>query len=163
TTGRRGAPQSTPPRGAWERVETIALNPDPRQSLPSAEEPLPSRPARVVARLDHDARRGRALDGNALGGEVLGRGAVLGLRLARRYGLDPGDEPVAAGLEFDPVPLALVAVGVDGLDGDVGGAVTLGVSREDRVTLPQAGGGGQVGGERLAAALGGLAVEPRAE
>src|SRR4051812_37898620 len=76
------------------------------------------------------------LDGDTFGLLVRGRRAESGRGDLAAYGLDVADEPAAClpGLR-EVIGLPLVAVGVDGLDGDPGGVGPLGLDGEDGMAL----------------------------
>ena len=140
----------------WERV------PSGRASVPAV--PVPSSVPWFQVGLDpeRDALDGEALNGDPFGFLVRGRRAVPGLGDLAPHGLDVGDEP-AAGLLGEVVGLPLVAVGVDGLDGDPGRGGPFGLDGKDGVALARPRRALQVGGEGVAAPLVHLALEPLAE
>src|SRR5262249_10804177 len=99
---------------------------------------------------------------HALGRVVRGRGAGPRLPLMALHRLDLGPGP-APPRRLEPVGLALVAVGVDGLDGHPHGVRSVGLGGEDGVALARPGRAAEVVGEALAAALVDLALQALAE
>ena len=111
----------------------------------TAERPIiPSRVIAVAAacriRMAEDSSIQRPGSSDDSGGSIPWTGTPSGSRVGRRgasgrlapaaHGLDPGDMP-AVGAALEAIDLALVPIGIDGLDGDPDGvrAVGLGVHR----------------------------------